>query len=58
MVEAVRQGDYFDALQWLNTLASVELRFSASADEILAAWGDPHGQRLPHPAARKNGEII
>lgn len=38
MAEAVRQGDYHDALQWLNTLASIDLRFTASADEIIAVW--------------------
>jgi PAS domain S-box-containing protein len=45
MAEAVRQGDYVDALQWLNTLASVDLRFTASVDEVLAAWRD-RAQRL------------
>lgn len=38
MVEAVHEGDYIEALQWLNTLASVDLRFTLSADEVLAAW--------------------
>ncbi len=40
MAEAARHGDYLDALQWLNTLASVDIRFSATAETILAAWRD------------------
>jgi PAS domain S-box-containing protein len=38
MVEAVRAGEYLDALHWLNTLATVDLQFSLTADEILARW--------------------
>ena len=37
MAEAARHGDYLDALQWLNTLASVDMRFTATAKTILAA---------------------
>ena len=38
MAEAARHGDYLDALQWLNTLASVDMRFTATAETILATW--------------------
>jgi PAS domain S-box-containing protein len=40
MVDAVRNGDYQDALQWLNTLAAVDAGFSLPADEVLASWRD------------------
>ena len=38
MAEAARAGDYLDALQWLNTLASVDTDFTASATSILNGW--------------------
>jgi PAS domain S-box-containing protein len=38
MVEAVRSGDYQDALEWLNTLAAVDAGFSLPADAVLASW--------------------
>jgi PAS domain S-box-containing protein len=38
MAEAARAGDYVDALQWLNTLASVDADFTATAATILDGW--------------------
>jgi PAS domain S-box-containing protein len=38
MAEAARTGDYLDALQWLNTLASVDTEFTASSANILNGW--------------------
>lgn len=38
MVDAVRRGDYMEAVQWLDTLAAVDDRFSLTADEIIARW--------------------
>ena len=38
MVDAVRTGDYREALLWLNTLASVDPRFPRAAETIRSAW--------------------
>jgi PAS domain S-box-containing protein len=38
LVDAVRRGDYFEAVQWLDTLATVDGRFSLTADEVVAHW--------------------
>jgi hypothetical protein len=38
MADAIRRGDWLDALQWLNTLAVVDLDFSLTADQVLASW--------------------
>jgi PAS domain-containing protein len=40
MSDAARRGDWLDALQWLNTLAAVDLDFSLTSDQILAARRD------------------
>jgi PAS domain S-box-containing protein len=38
MAEAARTGDYLDALQWLNTLASVDTEFTVNSANILNGW--------------------
>ncbi|HEX6025606.1 MAG TPA: PAS domain S-box protein [Solirubrobacter sp.] len=40
MADSIRRGDWLDALQWLNTLAAVDLEFSLTADQVLASWRD------------------
>jgi PAS domain S-box-containing protein len=38
MADAVRRADWLDALQWLNTLAAVDLEFVLTADQMLMSW--------------------
>lgn len=53
MTEAVRNGDYLDALQWLNTLAAVEPRFTLTPNEALASNARrPSGAFLDQPETR------
>jgi diguanylate cyclase (GGDEF)-like protein/PAS domain S-box-containing protein len=38
MVDAIRRGDYLEAVQWLDTLSAVDRRFTLTSDEIVARW--------------------
>jgi diguanylate cyclase (GGDEF)-like protein/PAS domain S-box-containing protein len=38
LVEAVRRGDYLEAVQWLDTLAAVDRRFTITADALISRW--------------------
>lgn len=49
MVDAVRRGDYFEAVQWLDTLSAVDRRFSLTSDEIVARWRE-RARRYRHGA--------
>jgi diguanylate cyclase (GGDEF)-like protein/PAS domain S-box-containing protein len=38
MADAIRQGDYLDALAWLNTLAAADASFTLASESTVAAW--------------------
>jgi PAS domain S-box-containing protein len=54
LVDAVKRGDYFEAAQWLETLAAVDDRFDFTGRQIVARWQQRArayraGERLPDP---------
>ncbi|MFP5364515.1 MAG: GGDEF domain-containing protein [Thermoleophilia bacterium] len=44
LVEAVRRGDYLEAVQWLDTLSAVDRRFTLTADALVARWRERAGR--------------
>jgi diguanylate cyclase (GGDEF)-like protein/PAS domain S-box-containing protein len=44
LVEAVRRGDYLEAVQWLDTLSAVDRRFTLTADALVRRWRERAGR--------------
>lgn len=59
--DAVRRGDYLEAVQWLDTLAAVDERFTLTADALVARWRERAGRfrrgDRPHPAHIEEAEV-
>jgi len=59
--DAVRRGDYLEAVQWLDTLAAVDERFTLTADALVARWRERAGRfrqgDRSHPALIEEAEV-